>query len=59
MKLDSSNLKLARVNRIAALFILLGLGAGATAGGLRFDRTTDIVYKEIDGKKLRLNAFVA
>jgi acetyl esterase/lipase len=51
-------LKLARVNRIAALFILLGLGAGATADGLRFDRTTDIVYKEIDGKKLRLNAFV-
>ncbi len=47
------------MNRIAALFILLGLGAGATAGGLRFDRTTDIVYKEIDGKKLRLNAFVA
>ena len=46
------------MNRIAALFILLGLGAGATADGLRFDRTTDIVYKEIDGKKLRLNAFV-
>ena len=24
----------------------------------RFDRTRDIVYKEVDGKKLRLNTFV-
>jgi acetyl esterase/lipase len=46
------------MNRFAALIFLLGLGAGATADGHRFDRTTDIVYKEIGGKKLRLNAFV-
>lgn len=46
------------MNRIAALFLLLGLGAGVCAKEYRFDRTQDIVYKEIDGKKLRLNVFV-
>ena len=46
------------MNRIAAWFLLLGLSAGVTATEYRFDRTRDIVYKEIDGKKLRLNAFV-
>ncbi|SVD30241.1 uncharacterized protein METZ01_LOCUS383095, partial [marine metagenome] len=46
------------MNRTAALFILFVLVAGATASGFRFDRTKDIVYKEIDGKKLKLNAYV-
>ena len=46
------------MNRIAALFLLLGLVAGVCAREYRVDRTQDIVYKEIDGKKLRLNVFV-
>ena len=46
------------MNRIAALFLLLGLGAGGCAKEYRFDRTKDIVYKEIDGKKLKLDAYV-
>ena len=50
---DSSHM-----NRTAALFILFSLVAGTTASGFRFDRTKDIVYKEIDGKKLKLNAYV-
>ena len=39
------------MNRIAALFLLLGLVAGVCAREYRVDRTQDIVYKEIDGKK--------
>ena len=46
------------MNRIAALFLLLGLVAGVCAREYRVDRTRDIVYKEIDGKKLKLNVFV-
>ena len=46
------------MNRMAALFLLLGLGAYVYASEYRFDRTQDIVYKEIDGKKLKLNVFV-
>ena len=46
------------MNHTAALFILFALVAGATASGFGFDRTKDIVYKEIDGKKLKLNAYV-
>ena len=46
------------MNRIAALFLLLGLVAGVCAREYRVDRTRDIVYKEIDGKKLKLDAYV-
>ena len=46
------------MNHTAAPFILFVLVAGATASGFGFDRNKDIVYKEIDGKKLKLNAYV-
>ena len=46
------------MNRITPFFLLLVLYAGVSASGLRFDRDWDIVYKEIDGKKLKLNAYV-
>ena len=46
------------MNRIAISILLLGLTAGVIAGEHRFDRTRDIIYKEVDGKKLRLNTFV-
>ena len=46
------------MNRITPLFLLLVLCAGVTASGLRFDRDWDIVYKEINGKKLKLNTYV-
>jgi len=46
------------LNHIAISILLLGLAAGVMASEHRFDRTRDIVYKEVDGKKLRLNTFV-
>ena len=46
------------MNRITPFFLLLVLHAGVSASGLRFDRDWDIVYKEIDGKKLKLNTYV-
>jgi len=46
------------MNRIAISILLLGLAAGVMASEHRFERTRDIVYKEVDGRKLRLNTFV-
>ena len=48
----------AHVNRITPFILLLVLYAEVTASGLRFDQEWDIVYKEIDGKKLKLNTYV-
>tara|TARA_Y100001934_G_scaffold36990_1_gene42692 strand:+ start:1798 stop:3555 length:1758 start_codon:yes stop_codon:yes gene_type:complete len=46
------------MNLIVAVILLLGIVTEALANEQRFDRTLDIIYKKIDGKKLRLNAYV-
>ena len=48
----------ARMNRLFSALLLLGLCVGVIADEYNYERTKNIVYKEIDGETLKLDAYI-
>ena len=46
------------MNRLCSWLLLLGLCVGVAADEYKYDRTRNIVYKEIDGESLKLDVYV-
>ncbi len=46
------------MNRLFSLLLLLGPSGNALADGDQYERTRNIVYKEIDGETLKLDAYI-
>ena len=48
----------ARMNRLFSGLLLLGLCVGVIADEYKYERTKNIVYKEIDGESLKLDVYI-